>query len=319
MPDALTYSKDRKTNQEEGGGKTAMYVVGGLAVAALVYWLATREAKADEPAPEPEPEPEPTPEPEPGANELYVSPDCKVVKVGSTWIDNVAVPSIQAAVYNGRGLPLLSNAPSVLNNSMNAVVREVLQPWTDCAVKVPWADWYVAESPVPVPEQGQSRAQFYQLMDNHRDVFVTQLATSLQQYPQFNGIIQDLSTLNLNIFLDRYHFVPGYVGIEEAPYTESGMSTAQNNMLRSMGYNINANVVELFQSEFNTVMEVWTDAWYNAGMDIPVDNKLDNQTDDALQFAHRASSKSGVPWVSMVAQAKGSGPNGEPPKEAPNA
>jgi len=314
MPDALTYN--RKENQEEGGGKTAMYVVGGLAVAALAYWYFTREAKADEPKALEEEE---EPEPEPGADELYVSPDCKVVKVGSNWIEGWAAPRITQAVYAGRGLPLLSNSPAVLNNSMNAVVRELLQPWTDCAVKVPWADWYVAEHPVPVPQEGQGNAQFYQLMDNHRDAFVTQLVASLQQYPQFNGVVQDLSTVTLNVFLDRYNFIPGYVGIEEDAYTESGMSTAQNNMLRSMGYNIHASVVELFQVEFNIVMDAWVGKWYEMGMDIPVDNKLDNKTDDALQFAHRASSQSGVPWAAMVAQATEAGPGGLPPKEAPTS
>lgn len=315
MPDTFSYPQ-RAKNPEDTGQKVAIGVGIALAIAAA-YWLTMGEAKAATGTTPPPPPPPPTPEP--GPDELYVSPDCKVVKRGATWIENWAVPRINEAVYAGRGLPLLSNTPGVLNNSLNAVVRDMLQPWTDCAVKLPWADWYVADQPVPVPQQGQNRAQFYQLMDNHRDAFVAQLATSLEQFPQLNGLVQDLGNVNMNVFLDRYHYVPGYVGIEEAPYTESGMSTSQNNMLRSMGYNINANVVELFQSEFNTVMDAWVGDWYTTSKDIPVDNKLDNQTDDALKFAYRSSTKSGVPWVAMVAQSMGAGPNGEPPKDAPNA
>lgn len=318
MTDSLALP-DPKKNPEDGKPKTGKMVavaLGTIGVIALVYWLTMGEAKADEPAPSPEPKPDPGPQP--GPEELYVSDDCKTVVEGSNWWLGWAKEPIIEAVYGGMGGPLLSNDPNVLNRSTNVVVRAILQPWTDCAVKIPWSDWYVASNPVPVPQEGQNSAQFLQLMDNHRDTFVAELVQSIQQYPQLNAIVGKISTGIMAVFLDRYKYDPTNLEGTDLGGSVGKLNTQQKARLMKMGYAITDEVIEWFQADFNTVMQTWVGTeWFIAGMDVPASNEMDNVTDDALAFAFRSSK--GIPWQAMVAQSTGVSSDGSPPKQQPDA
>lgn len=320
MSHAQAFAQDRKENQEEeeGKSKVVLYVIGGLAVAGFAYWYFTREAKAE---PKAIVEEIPPPEDEPGAEELLISPDCKTVKVGAQWSTKWLQPRIIQAVYSDMGGPILSNDPDVLNTSMNAVARDMLQPWTTCAVKVPWPDWYVASNPVPVPEEGQPRAQLFQLMENHRDAFADQLGASIAQYPQLNQLIGEIGRLVEQVYLDRYHYDQLVLikGGTDLGGSQGKLSTVQKNRLRAMGYDITDEVIELFQSDFNSVMMTWVGPEWVNDMYLEPTNEMDNGTDDSIEFAWRASANRGVAWLGMVSQATGLGANNEPPKDAPTA
>lgn len=311
---------ERKKNQELPGenktGKMVAVAVGTVAVVGLIYWLTMGEAKAADTGPV---EPVDPVDPDPGPLELYVSPDCKTVKEGSNWWLGWAGERITEAVYQGLGGPLLSNDPNVLNKSTNVVVRSILQPWTDCAVKVPWSDWYVADVPVPTPQQGQTLGSFLQQMDNHRDSFVdNKLVPSIQQYPQLNAMIGKISTGITAVFLDRYNYDPANLDGADLGGSQGLLTATQKSRLMKMGYAITDQAIELFQSDFNVIMMEWVGGeWYGVGMDIPVTNVMDNKTDDALAFAFRSSK--GIPWQAMVAQATGLGPDGQPPKQQPTS
>jgi hypothetical protein len=308
-----------KLKDPEDGNKTVMYVIGGLAVAALAYWYFTREAKA-EPKAIVEEETPPV-EDEPGAEELLISADCMTVKVGAKWSAEWLQPRIIQAVYSDMGGPILSNDPEVLNASMNAVARDMLQPWTTCGAKVPWPDWYVASNPVPVPEEGQARAQFFQLMENHRDAFADQLGASFTQYPQLNELIGEIGRLVEQVYLDRYGYDQEVLiqGGTDLGGSQGKLSTVQKTRLRAMGYEITDEVIELFQSDFNSVMMTWVGGEWFIDMFLEPTNEMDNATDDSIEFAWRASANRGVAWLGMVSQATGFGANNEPPKEAPTA
>lgn len=312
----MTNQISKLKENPEDGNKTVMYVVGGLAVAAFAYWYFTREVKADEPPAEELP-----PEEGPAPEELLVSADCMKVQVGDLWSANWLQPRIIEAVYSGMGGPILSNDPDVLNTSMNAVARDMLQPWTTCGAKVPWPDWYVGSNPVPVPEAGQDRAQFFKLMENHRDAFATQLGASIAQYPQLNELIGEIGRLVEQVYLDRYHYDQQVLiqGGQDLGGSQGKLSPVQKNRLRAMGYDITDQVIELFQSDFNSVMMTWVGPEWFIDMSLEPTNEMDNGTDDSIEFAWRASAHRGVAWLGMVSEATGFGANNEPPKDAPNA
>jgi len=258
---------------------------------------------------------EPVVEDDVGPLELYVSDDCKTVEEGSDWFVGWAGPRIREAVYAGAGVPLVGNGNAMANDSINAVVRDVLEPWTDCGKsELPWVDFFIQDVPLPMPLLGETRGAFYGRMEDHFKGYAVIQSASNTDYPQLNQLIANLSAAVMAVYLDRYHFDPNNLRGGAVGGSAGKLTPDQRATVLALGYDDDDNVLQLFQQHFNAVMTEWVGPEWVIEMFLEETNQMDVPTSNALKFAARTVTPN-IPWQAFVAQAIGSGPNFQPPKE----
>ncbi len=288
--------------------KQDQMVIGVAAVAAIGLLVFTMGKDDEE-------EERPDDEDEVGPLELYVSDDCKTVEEGSNWFVGWAGPRIREAVYAGAGLPLVTNDNRSMGNSINGVVRDVLAPWTDCAkYDLPWVDFFIESTALPMPELGESRGAFYGRMEDHFKAYGVIQSKSNTEFPQLNQLIANLAAATMAVYLDRYHFDPNNLRGESVGGSAGKLTPDQRATVLALGYDDDDNVLLLFQQHFNAVMTEWVGPEWVIDMFLEETNEMDTPTSNALKFAGRTVTPN-VPWQAFVAQAVGSGPNFQPPKE----
>lgn len=279
----------------------------GVAALAAIGLLVFTMGKDDE-------EERPDDDDDVGPLELYVSDDCKTVEEGSDWFVGWAGPRIREAVYTGEGFPLVANDTAAMGQSINGVVRDVLEPWTDCGSEVPWVDFFIEQVPLPMPLLGETRGAFYGRMEDHFKKYGVLQSASNTEFPQLNQLIANLAAAVMAVYLDRYHFDPNNLRGNAVGGSAGKLNPDQRATVLALGYDDDDNVILLFQQHFNAVMTEWVGPEWVVEMFLEETNEMDVPTSNALKFAARTVTPN-IPWQAFVAQAIGTGPNFQPPKE----
>jgi hypothetical protein len=275
------------------------YLFGAGGLAALLGWLWSQNTSSKKsPSPPPPQPPKACDDVKPGT--LCVSNDCLTAVEGQGWFLNVAGPQIFDAVYSGKGIPLLNNDVEILNNSLDAAVRNILSKSAPaCVGTAPWLDLYIKTHPMPMPNEGESRISFYKRVATAGEAYKAVAAPWVQAHAQLAAVIRHLSLGVLEVFMESYGLDPTYTPTDQGA---QGLTNVQKGWLMSLKYDLTPDVVQVFQNDFNNVMGFRTEMeWFAVAMDIEPTGTMDQDTVLALEHAVSLVQNSGVPWGALVA------------------
>lgn len=287
-----------------------LLAVGGIA--ALIAFLRARGRDEDDdegtgiggpdagedPGPDPDPGPGPGPGPVQGTDKsLTISNDCKTVVMGKDWLSEVALPQIQSALNQGRGLSIYHS--SNLDLSIDKVIREIVRPYNEnCVDLSPWLDKHYAQNPPPKLSDYLTSTAYIEAYNAWDDAWDQKMSTWHSSHTQLFNLYKLIGQVIVNGYADT-------IGVDLSRVPEqldTIPSLTQDDITKFMalGYDIWESTVEDFQVDFNLVMDYRTNKeWSEEGNAIDEDNAIGPQTRAAMNVALGLQLKYGK-WPLLV-------------------
>lgn len=248
-----------------------------------------KEPVIAKPVPLPDPEPKPKDiAPDGGTvdgNALSITADCKDATVGKSWMVSVAIPRLNDLAAAGIGLPVYTELQA--DRSLDAAVRTVLSESTGgaaCIDAIPWLDRYVKQNPVPMPAEDETIIEYINRLQIWDDAWDLKLKQWVQGHPQLAAkVLGPLYTAGALSFVGTNNIDINYG--QDGPLSP-GMTSADGDALRALGYDMFPGVVETFQVQYNMVRDYQTNGmWTVVGWGIGEDDDMGPATRHAMAEA----------------------------------
>ena len=245
--------------------------------------------KPADPLPDPVPKPADLPadpgDTPPGANELAITPDCKDAVVGKGWMVAVAIPRLNDLAQAGIGLPVYTELQA--DRSLDAAVRTVLSESAGgaaCIDQIPWLDRYVKQNPVPMPAEDETILEYFNRLQMWDDAWDLKLKQWVQGHPKLAAkVLGPLYTAGALSFVGANNIDINFG--QNGPLT-GGMTSADGDKLRGLGYDMFPGVVETFQIQYNMVRDYQMNGgWTQMGWRIDEDDDMGPATRHAMAEA----------------------------------
>lgn len=244
-----------------------------------------------------------------GPKAIEVASDCSVALLNQDWRALIS-PTVDAALAAGAGLPIFSL--DTADRSVDSVIRTIVTKngGAACVDSAPWLDRHAKANNPPEPVEGETALAYFERLAAWDKQWDDKMRAWASSHPQA-----------FNAFREIGHFIVGRWRQDKGIGTVGAAgNTGQANwvkslppaqraadiaMLRRLGYSLDPIIVEVFQIDFNLVMNFRTNlGWTVFGLTLDDDNIVGPRTREALAEALSMAGGNADSWNLLVATAR---------------